>query len=66
MASAHAVRRQLLDYGLVSKRPVKKPLLSSKNITDCWQFCCACCEMSAEDWGKIILLDEAPFYCLGN
>lgn len=66
MASAHAVRRQLLDYRLVSLRPLKKPLLSSKNIADCWQFCCAYSELSAEGWGKVILLDKSPFNCFGN
>ena len=57
MVSALAVRRQLLDHGLVYLGPVRKPLLSSL-FADCQQFHCAYCEWSEEEL--------FCFNCFGN
>ncbi|ROL53202.1 Transposable element Tcb2 transposase [Anabarilius grahami] len=64
-ASARTVRRRLLEDGLVSRRAAKKPLLSKKNIRDRLIFCRKYSEWTAEDWGKVIFSDEAPFRLFG-
>ncbi|KAK1787009.1 hypothetical protein P4O66_017386 [Electrophorus voltai] len=60
-ASAHAVRRRLLVDSLVSRGAEKKPLLSKKTIKDTPTFCRKYRDWTAEDWGKVIFSDEAPF-----
>uniref|UniRef100_A0A9J8A6Z0 Tc1-like transposase DDE domain-containing protein n=1 Tax=Cyprinus carpio carpio TaxID=630221 RepID=A0A9J8A6Z0_CYPCA len=42
-----------------------KPLLSKKNIRDRLMFCRKYSEWTAEDWGKVIFSDEAPFRLFG-
>ncbi|ROL52870.1 DEP domain-containing protein 7 [Anabarilius grahami] len=64
-ASARTVRPRLLEDGLVSRRAAKKPLLSKKNIRDRLIFCRKYSEWTAEDWGKVIFSDEAPFRLFG-
>uniref|UniRef100_A0A096MHI0 Transposase Tc1-like domain-containing protein n=1 Tax=Poecilia formosa TaxID=48698 RepID=A0A096MHI0_POEFO len=65
-ASAHTVRRRLLEQGLVSRRAAKKPLLSRKNIRDRLIFCKRYREWTAEDWGKAIFSDESLFRLFGT
>ena len=65
-ASAHTVRPRLLDYGLVSRRAAKKPLLSKKNVKDRLKFCRKYNDWTAEDWCKVIFSDEVPFQLFGT
>uniref|UniRef100_A0A3B3S7W9 Paired domain-containing protein n=1 Tax=Paramormyrops kingsleyae TaxID=1676925 RepID=A0A3B3S7W9_9TELE len=60
-ASARTVRRRLLEDGVVSRKAVKKPLLSEKNIRDRLIFCKRYRDWTAEDWGKVIFSAESPF-----
>lgn len=65
-ASAHTVRRRLLNKGLVSRSAAKKPLFSKKNIKDRLKFCRKYREWQAEVWCKVIFSDEAPFRLSGT
>ena len=65
-ASSRTVRRRLLKAGLRSRRPVKKPLLSKKNISDRLKFCRKYKHWTAHDWSRVIFSDESPFSCFGN
>lgn len=65
-ASSRTIRRRLQNNGLVSRRPVKKPLLSKKNLSDRFKFCRTYRHWTADDWGKVIFSDECPFSCFGN
>ncbi|XP_073719128.1 uncharacterized protein [Misgurnus anguillicaudatus] len=60
-ASARTVRRRLLEDGLVSRSHFspKKPIRDSLII------CRKYSEWTAEDWGKVIFSDEAPFHLFG-
>ena len=55
-----------MDNGLVSKRALKKPLLSKKNIKDRLKFHRKYKAWTAEDWCKVIFSDEAPFKLFGT
>uniref|UniRef100_A0A4W4G5F6 BTB domain-containing protein n=1 Tax=Electrophorus electricus TaxID=8005 RepID=A0A4W4G5F6_ELEEL len=50
----------------MSRRAAKKPLLSKKNIKDRLTFCRKYRDWTAEDWGKVIFSDEAPFRLFGT
>ncbi|RXM98625.1 Gamma-enolase [Acipenser ruthenus] len=65
-ASARTVRRRLLENGLVSGRPAKKPLLSQKNISDRLNFCRTYKDWTKDDWAKVIFSGVSPFSCFGN
>lgn len=43
-----------------------KPLLFKKNIKDRLKCCRMCKDWTAEDWCKVILSDEAPFWLFGT
>ncbi|KAL7870253.1 hypothetical protein SRHO_G00077500 [Serrasalmus rhombeus] len=64
--SERTVRRRLLEDGLLSRRAAKKPLLSKKNIKRRLTFCRKYWDWTAEDWGKVIFSDEAPFRLFGT
>ncbi len=56
-ASARTVRPRLLEDGLVSRKPAKKPLITRKNIRERLIFCKRYRDCTAEDWGKVIVSD---------
>ena len=64
-ASAHTMRRRLLDNGLASRSAAKKPLLIKKNIRDRLELCRNHKDYVVEDWCKVIF-DEAPFQILAS
>ena len=55
-----AVRHGLLDNGLASGRPAKKPHLTKKNIRDWLELCRKYRDWVAEDWCKVVFLMELP------
>lgn len=65
-ASSRTVRRRLFSAHLPSRRAAKKPLLSKKNIKDRLAFCRKYREWTAEQWGRVIFSDEAPFRLFGT
>lgn len=64
--SARTVRRRLVQFGLRSRRPAKKPLLSKKNLKDRLKFCRLHKDWTADDWAKVVFSDESPFSCFAN
>ncbi len=58
--STRTIRRRLhTELKLPSRRPAKKPSLSSKNIKDRIAFCRRYAHWTDEDWQKVIFSDEA-------
>ena len=52
--STRTIRRRLLDAGLKSCRPAKKPLLSSKNIKDRIAFCEKYHNWTEDQWENVL------------
>ena len=59
--SSRTVRRRLVNVGLFSRRPAKKPLLSKKNVKARLVFAQAHINWTVEQWKKVIFSDESKF-----
>lgn len=59
--TARTIRRRLVDGGLGSYRPCKKPLLSKKNIKARLKFAEEHVNWTVEEWKKVIWSDESKF-----
>lgn len=59
--STRTVRRRLLDSGLKSYKPARKPRLSAKNIKDRLKFCKKYQNWSAAQWETVMFSDESTF-----
>lgn len=59
--SARTVRRRLVDAGLFSRRPAKKPLLSKKNVKARLNFAQKYVDWTPDQWKKVVWSDESKF-----
>ena len=60
--SERTIRRRLhSDLGLKAYKPVKKPLLSRKNVEDRLRFARRYANWTSEDWSKVMFSDESSF-----
>lgn len=60
--SSRTVRRRLSDdFGLVARRPAKKPLMTKKQLRDRLNFCHALKDKPAEWWDRVMFTDESTF-----
>lgn len=58
-ASSRTIRRRLLnEFGLASRSPAKKPLLTQKQRLKRLKFCQKYKNWSSEDWAKVLFSDE--------
>ena len=59
--SLRTVRRRLFNAGLKSRKPARKPLLTSKNIADRMAFCQKYQDWSEDQWENVFFSDESTF-----
>jgi transposase len=60
--SARTVRRRLSnDFGLVARRPAKKPLITKQQLLQRLKFCRAMKDKSREWWERVMFTDESTF-----
>ena len=60
--SARTIRRRLQsEFGLRAYKPLKKPLLSRKNIKDRLRFATRYSRWTSDDWAKVMFSDESSF-----
>lgn len=59
--SSRTIRRRLLNAGMFSRRPTKKPLLSKKNVKARLEFAQNHVNWTIEQWARVIFSDETKF-----
>src|ERR1051325_8820088 len=66
-ASTRTIRRRLVnDFNLRSRRPVRKPLLSTVQMKKRLQFCKKYSSWTAQEWSKVLFSDESTFSQFGS
>lgn len=64
--SVRTVERRLNELGFMSRRPVKKPLLTEKMKRNRLQWAKSHENWTFEDWSRVIFSDESKFNLLGQ
>ena len=65
-ASTRTIRRRLLnEFGLASRHPAKKPLLTNKQRLKRLQFCKRHRNWTADDWARVLFSDESSICQFG-
>ena len=59
--SSRTIQRRLVEQGLFSRRPVKKPAISKKNKKARLEFAHSHLNWTREDWSKVLFSDESKF-----
>ena len=59
--TARTIRNRLREFGLFSRRPRKKPLLTKKQRKARYEWAKAHKDWGVEDWKKVVFSDEAGF-----
>jgi len=64
--STKTVRRRLHSAKVKGRKPIKKPLLSSRNVAKRLKWAKDHKDWDATDWGRVLWSDESKFCLFGN
>lgn len=64
--SVSTIKSRLRSHNLFGRRPVKKPLISSKNRIARLKFAKAHLHWTVKDWSKVLWTDESKFMMFGS